>query len=218
MRMSDEVIPRGTAAGLTWAAVSLGAFVAAAFVSLPVATGFGDLLRVPDTFAFTVIWGCLAIVSVLGAGRIAFGEWLRVNVTALSVAAVGIGLAVGVDITLHEWALARFGYYDPDQVWWSAGLFAVLIGLATATIGVLVAPSGYAWWPAAFALAGAAGVLFVVLSNVPGLRDGIEAESWPLAIWIGLAGVYAMAAAFLALAGALWPRPPRSHGPVPHIG
>jgi predicted lysophospholipase L1 biosynthesis ABC-type transport system permease subunit len=199
MRTPDAVIPRDTASGLSWAALSLGAFVAAAFVSLPVAIGFGGLLRVPETAAFISTWGCLAIVSVLGAGRIAFRGWLPVNVAALSVAAIGIGLAVGVDTTLHEWATARLGYYDPDQVWWSAGLFAVLIGLATATFGVLVAPRGYAWRAAAFALAGAAGVLFIVLSNVPGLRDGIEAESWPVAIWIGLGGAYALATAALAV-------------------
>ena len=199
MRMSDAVIPDSTASGLYWAGLSLGAFVAAAFVSLPVATGFGGVLRVPDTAAVTVTWGCLAIGSVLGAGRIAFGRWLPVNVAALFVAALGIGLAVGVDTTLREWATARLGYYDPDQVWWSAGLFAVLIGLATATFGVLVAPSGYARWPAAFALAGAAGVLFIVLSNVPGLGDGIDPQSWPLAIWIGLGGAYALAAGALAV-------------------
>jgi hypothetical protein len=177
----------------------VGAFVAAAFVSLPVATGFAGLLRVPDTAAFTVTWACLAIVAVLVAGRIAFGQWLPVNFAALSVAVIGIGLAVGVDTMLREWATARLGYYDPDQVWWSAGLFAVLIGLATATFGVIVAPRGYGWWPAAFALPAAAGVLFIVLSNVPGLRDGIDPQSWPLAIWIGLGGVYALAAGALAV-------------------
>lgn len=199
MRTPDAVISRCRASGLSWAALSVGAFVAAAFVSLPVATGFGSLLPVPDTAAFISAWGCLAIVAVLGAGRIAFGRWLPVNVAALFVAALGIGLAVGVDTMLREWATARFGYYDPDQVWWSAGLFAVLIGLATATFGVLAAPRGYARWPAAFALAGAAGVLFIVLSNVPGLRDGIEAESWPVAIWIGLGGAYALAAGALSV-------------------
>jgi hypothetical protein len=199
MRTSDAVILRGRAPGLTWAALTLGAFVAAAFVSLAIASGLGSLLRVPDTAAFTVTWGCLAMVSVLGAGRIAFGRWLPVSVAALSGAAVGIGLAAAVDTTLRDWATARFGYYDPDQVWWSAGLFALLIGLATATFGVLVAPRSYTRWPAAFALAGAAGVLFIVLSNVPGLRDGIEAESWPVAIWIGLGGAYALATAALAV-------------------
>jgi hypothetical protein len=203
MRPSDAVIPDSTGSGLSWAGLSLGAFVAAAFVSLPVATGFGGVLQVPDTAAVTVTWGCLAIGSVLGAGRFTFGRWLPVNVAALFVAAIGIGLAVGVDTTLRDWATARLGYYDPDQVWWSAGLFAALIGLATATFGVLVAPRGFAWWPAAFALAGAAGVLFVVLSNVPGLRDGIDPDSWPLAIWIGLGGTYALAAGALAVVRAM---------------
>jgi hypothetical protein len=33
----------------------------------------------------------------------------------------------------------------------------------------------------------------VLLSNVPGLQDGIEPESWPLAILIALSAAYTIA-------------------------
>jgi hypothetical protein len=78
-------------------------------------------------------------------------------------------------------------------VWWTAGLFAVLIGLATAAFGVVVAPRGTTGWPLAFVLLGATTTIFIVLGNVPGLGDGIEPESWPLAIWLGISGLYAAA-------------------------
>jgi hypothetical protein len=39
---------------------------------------------------------------------------------------------------------------------------------------------------------GILGVAVIVGSNLPGLRDGIAAESWPLAIWVGLSGMYAL--------------------------
>jgi hypothetical protein len=35
-------------------------------------------------------------------------------------------------------------------------------------------------------------VAIIVLSNVPGLGNGIGAGSWPLAICVGLSGVYAV--------------------------
>jgi hypothetical protein len=45
----------------------------------------------------------------------------------------------------------------------------------------------------AFVLLGAAATIFIVLGNAPGLGDGIEPESWPLAIWLGVSGLYAAA-------------------------
>ena len=50
---------------------------------------------------------------------------------------------------------------------------------------------------------GAAGVAFIVLTNIPGLRDGIADDSWPLAVWIGLSGLYALVAAGVALRRAI---------------
>ena len=45
------------------------------------------------------------------------------------------------------------------------------------------------------AQAGAAAlVLLIVIANMPGLGDGIEPESWPLAILIDLCGLYAVGA------------------------
>jgi len=46
-------------------------------------------------------------------------------------------------------------------------------------------------------------VAFIVLSNVPGLSDGIGDESWPLAIWVGLSGLYALGVAGLAIRRAM---------------
>ena len=46
-------------------------------------------------------------------------------------------------------------------------------------------------WPLAFVLLGAALVVWIVLGNLPGLADGIEPGSWPLAICLGISGLYA---------------------------
>jgi hypothetical protein len=48
-------------------------------------------------------------------------------------------------------------------------------------------------------------VALIVGSNFAGLDDGIAAESVPLAIWVGLSGVYALVVAGLVARRALRP-------------
>jgi hypothetical protein len=185
---------------VAWTAVSLGFFVASAFAIFVVNMLVRLFINVPHLVAmaeWSLVWGGLSTLGVVVAGRLAFGRVPRVSATAIILASIGIVLSAIVHVVLQQWAVARFGFYDPEFVWWTAGLFAVLIGLATSAFGVFVAPPGAANWPLAFALAGAAAVAFIVLGNLPGLRDGIESGSWPLAIWLGISGLYA---AVIALA------------------
>ena len=75
-------------------------------------------------------------------------------------------------------------------------------------VGVFVAPRGAAGWPLAFVLLGAALVVWIVLGNVPGLGDGIKPQSWPLAIWLGISGLYT---AFVSIACVIRARNPASN-------
>ncbi|MEP7040758.1 MAG: hypothetical protein ABI864_04195 [Chloroflexota bacterium] len=50
---------------------------------------------------------------------------------------------------------------------------------------------------------GLVGVVVIVVSSIPGLADGIAHESWPLAIWVGLSGAYALIVAGLVARRAL---------------
>jgi hypothetical protein len=181
-------------APVAWTALSLACFVAAStgiFAVNTVVRLFADVDHLVEMAEWSLVWGSLALIGVLLAGRLAFGRWLRAGPIAVLLATSGIALSAVVHVVLQQWAIARFGYYDSEFVWWTAGLFAVLIGLATATFGVFVAPRGAAGWPLAFVILGAAATIFIVLGNVPGLGDGIEPESWPLAIWLEISGLYA---------------------------
>jgi hypothetical protein len=117
--------------------------------------------------------------------------------------AIGIALSAVVHVVLREWQIARFGLPEPELVGWTAGLFAVLVGLSVAAFGALIAPKQVVHWPLAAALAGATGVGLIVLTNVPGLRDGIADDSWPLAVWIGISALCALGTAGLAVRRAL---------------
>lgn len=182
--------------GFAWTVLSLLLFGVAAFGVFPVTIGlrlFMETTHSLDMALWSVVWATLGSLGVLVAGRIAFGTRPRVPAGALVVAAAGTALSVGTNLTLQSWAAARFGYFDPDFIGWTAGLFAVLVGLATAAFGVFVAPRGSAAWPLAFVLVGSAGVVFVLLGNLPGLADGLAPDSWPLAAWLGASGLYAAA-------------------------
>jgi hypothetical protein len=181
-------------AGLTWTVLSLALFVAAAFGVFPVSMVlrlFVETTHALDMTLWSMVWAALAALGVLVAARVAFGTWPRVGPGGLAVVAIGTALSVGTHLTLQSWAEARFGYYDPDFIGWTAGLFAILVGLATAAFGVMVAPRGAAAWPLAFVLLGSAGVALVLAGNLPGLADGLAPDSWPLAAWLGASGLYA---------------------------
>jgi hypothetical protein len=185
---------RAAWAPVIWAAISLVCFVAAnmgIFVVNAVVRLFADVPHLFEMAEWSVVWGVLALIGVLLGGRVAFGRWLSLNAAALVVAGTGIALSAIVHVVLQQWAVARFGYYDPEFVWWTAGSFAVLIGLATSAFGVFVSPRGAESWPLAFVLLGGALVILIVLGNLPGLADGIEPASWQLAIWLGISGLYA---------------------------
>jgi hypothetical protein len=200
--MTTRTWPSERAASAVWAALSLALFCASSLGVFAINTVMRLFTDVPHLFEmaeWSVVWGALAVVGVLAAGRLAFGRWLPVSMTALTVAASGTVLSAVFHVVLQQWALTRFGEMDADLIGWTAGLFAVLLGISTSAFGVLVAPRGSAAWPLAFVLTGSAMTAFIVLANVPGLGDGIDPESWPLAIWLGLSGLYGAVVSLIAV-------------------
>ena len=188
--------------GLVWAVLSFAIFVAALFAVLPilaVVNWFADLPHLTEMAVWSVVWGGLSLTGVLIAARLAFNTWLPLSPIGIAIAVIGIALSAIVHVVLQQWEIARFGVPEPEYVGWTAGLFAVLIALATAAFGVFLAPKQVIGWPLAAVLLGCAGVAVIVLSSVPGLRDGIADDSWPLAIWVGLSGLYALSVVALVL-------------------
>ncbi len=181
--------------GLTWAALSVVFFLAALFAIPPLLAAVRlvwDAPHLAEMAIWSPVWGILAVLGVLVAARLALGTWLRPPTVAVGIAAVGIALSAVVNVVLQQWEMTRFGITEPELVGPTAGLFAVLIALAVAGFGALLAPRRLIGWPLAMVCLGFVGVAMIVVGNLPGLADGIAAESWPLAIWVGLSGVYAL--------------------------
>lgn len=191
------------AVALAWLGGLLGAFGILAAARLP---------PVPEGGPRWDLAVLLVLSGVLGSGAaLLIGRWLfaaslrRVRAAGALVVVAGIGLAVAEELALHSWATVHVGQYDSDHIGATAMLSAGLLLVTIATLGVLIAPRR-AFGGAFLAQAGAAALIWViVLANVPGLRDGIDAESWPLAILIGMAGLYAAGTLAIGLRA-------RSHG------
>jgi len=199
------VIGSQAARSIGWGVLSFMAYLGSAIVAFAPADVTRDLLRLlaGDTGAGTVWWGVRLAIWVAAWGFIAtagvavlarwtLGLWPRASTEDRLLLLVGAGLATVVQFALHEWIRAKFGAYDIEYAGWTAGLPAALIAAAVSAFAARTAPP-WATLPPRVALGfSAAGVLFIVGSNGGGLGDGIRLESWPLAILVGGAGLYAL--------------------------
>ena len=208
--MQNEVPPIRNGRPWLWAALTIVglvvAFLAAFGVTVTVASrglfpdaGLGSLRL--DLAGFLLLIGAFGIGAVLVAGRVAFGSWLDARPRHLVLPAAGVTLAIGVELALHEWATLSFGYYDWDIIGLTAGLSFAVVLIAVAWFGALVAPPGADAPPRIGLGLSAIPVFLVVVSNVPGLGDGIGPNSWPLALLVGLAAIYAAGAVVISLRG-----------------
>lgn len=193
------------AAAWVWAFLSLVWWFASLALSLPLATFMPDPgggLR----WDLALVLGMNGVLSLAGIWLL--GRWLlrrplrRPGVRVL-VPLGGIALAIFEELALHAWAEARFGYYDSELIWWTAGLSPALMLTAVAAFGVVVAPSGAVTPPIVGLGLAAASVLLIVVSNVPGLADGIDPASWPLAGAVGAAGAYAVTVVVIGFVGVM---------------
>jgi len=208
--MQNEVRPIRTGRPWLWAALTivglLVAFLAAFGVAISVVSRavFPDVgpggLRL-DLAGLLLLIGAFGMGAVLVAGRVAFGCWLDTRLRHLVLPAVGIALAIGVELALHEWARLSIGYYESDYIGWTAGLSFSVVLVAVAWFGLSVAPPGATAPPRIGLGLSAILVALIVLSNVPGLGDGIGPNSLPLAILVGLSAVYAIGGVITSLRG-----------------
>jgi len=193
-----------------WAALTLVGLVVAVFAAFGVAISVVSRAVFPDAVSaglrldlagFVLLIGAFGMGAVLAAGRVAFGRWLEARPRHLILPAAGIALAIGIELALHEWARMSIGYYDSDFIGWSAGLSFAVVLVAVTWFGVLVAPPGASAPPRIGLGLSALLVILVVLSNVPGLGDGIGPNSLPLAILVGSSAIYAIGAVITSLRG-----------------
>jgi len=187
---------------LAWGLLSFVGFIATVSALVwPI----GRLQEAGLPHAFTLGLWALAWVLASGvlaflAGRVALGTWLDVRASAWLVLLVGALLSGAHLWVLADWAIARYGASDPDYIGSTILLFAVVAGVAVAGFGVQVSPRWAAWSPLAAVVGGAVMGIAILLTNVPGLADGLAADSGPLAAATVAAGLYIGAVGILSFA------------------
>ncbi len=192
---------------IAWAVLSFAGWVAAFALAFFVVAVAGILgLPGPDTGGLRIdLAAVLALHGALAFGMVQVAAWLtletypRTTVRRVAVPVAGVALAVVLELALHEWAEARYGYYEFEFIGWTALLALALVAAATSSFGVSVAPPGAAGPQFICLLTCGAGVLLIVGSNVRGLGDGVGPGGWPLAVLVGLSGAYVLGSAVLGV-------------------
>ena len=195
-------LPRWVAA-LAWGLLSFAGFVGAVSALVwPIGqlTQVGVLSHPSSLGVWALAWVLASGLLVLVAARLVFGEWLEVRPAAWLTLLSGAVLSAATVLILAAWTIAKFGMNESDLVGPMSVLFGVIAGVAVGGFGVQVAPRWAAWSPLlAVAVGGVIGVA-IILSNVPGLADGLGRNSGPLAAVTVVAALYIGAVGALSLA------------------
>lgn len=178
---------------LAWGMLSFGGFIATVSALVwPI----GQLQQVgvlshPSSLG---VWGFFWVLGsglvALAAARIVFGRWLDVRPAAWLLLIGGAIVSGALEVILARWTIAKFGMNESDLVGPMSVLFGVIAGVAVAGFGVLVAPRWAAWVPLVAVVAGAGIGAAIIVSNVPGLSDGLGPRSGPLAVVTVAAAIY----------------------------
>lgn len=147
-------------------------------------------------FAWVLASGLLALI----AARLVFGRWLEVRPAAWLILLIGAVVSAATVTILAEWTIAKFGMNESELVGPMWLLWGFIAGVAVAGFGVQVAPRGAAWSPLVAVAGGALIGISIILSNVPGLSDGLGRHSGPLAVVTVAAAAYIGAVGLASLA------------------
>jgi hypothetical protein len=167
---------------------SLSPFERAFGISHAVMLGLWALAWVPVTGLLTIV-----------AARMTLGGRPEVPMLAWLVLLLGALVSSAHVWVLADWAVARYGYSDPDYIGPTFILFGVVAGAAVAGFGIQIAPRWAVWLPSAALVGGIALAISIISSNFPGLADGLARDSGPLAAVTGVAAAYIGAVGILSL-------------------
>lgn len=200
VRVATSPISLGLRA-LAWGILSLAGFTAAfvavgSLVSLAKALGMSHAVTLG---VWALAWVPASGLLVLPGARVALGTWLEVRTAAWVVLLLGALVSAAHIWLLVDWAIARYGYSDPDFIGATFSLFAAVAGVAVAGFGVQVGPRWAVWVPMLALVGGVALAIPIMASNIPGLADGLGADSGPLAAATVAAAVYIGAVGILSI-------------------
>jgi hypothetical protein len=146
----------------------------------------------PTLGVWILIWVVASGLWARIAARLTLGLQLPVGLWAWVMLAAGSAIAALQAAVLTAWTIARFGYNETEYVGPTAVLFLGVAAVAVAGFGVLIAPRSAVWSPLICVGLGVGLTLAILVENLPGLADGISADSGWLAISTSFSALYAL--------------------------
>jgi hypothetical protein len=149
---------------------------------------------------WALAWVLASGAWALLAGRVTLGAWLAIRPIAGVILVAGALISAADIWLLAGWAIARYGYSDPEYIGPMIALFALVGGVAVAGFAIQIAPRWAVWSPLLAMLGGGLLGAYVVLQSLPGLSDGLAKDSGPLAVVTVAATVYVAVVGLASLA------------------
>lgn len=193
--------------GLAWALVGFVLYVAAGPATLFAIAAASDALLRPLGLAAepgSTSWGLYLASQPLAWGitTAMLAGWLgRRLIPGLATEAsgpilvLGLGLALAATTTfaLHEWVRARYELFDPEYA--GPVIFAApaLVAVALGGWATLAMPRHLRRPVESLLLAATTGFVIATLPTLGGLTDGLAVSSRPLAMVLGLDGLFVLA-------------------------
>jgi hypothetical protein len=113
-------------------------------------------------------------------------------------AAAGVLVAWLVSTALADWAVAKFGYFEPDYIGVTVAVPAGLILVCLALVGTRL-PGTVGTLAALAVVAGSLVVLGTIATNLPSAADGIAARAVPLALTLASSAIWVLMACWIAI-------------------
>jgi hypothetical protein len=149
--------------------------------------------------AFIVTWGVLGMAGAASLARLILGQVEIVHRVALYASGVGLAIAAVLQVVLHDWAVGKLGYYEPDVIGPTVMLPLGLAPFAVAMFGVAVAQPPFDLAPRIAVIAGGLMAMGAVALNIPGTLDGIGARAIALAVVLASVPAYVLVSWAIAL-------------------
>lgn len=144
-----------------------------------------------------IAWGALVAAAAVPFGR-GLVAGIRFRPSAAALLAVGLVIAATTQLLVFEFDRLRSGYVDADHVGMIIFAPPAIVAVALATWAAMAIPSPDRAVLIALAAIGAIGFALATIPSLPGLSDGIDPASVPLAVSLLVGAAFVVIAPVVA--------------------
>jgi hypothetical protein len=192
----ERLSPSSSVRVAAWAAVGFAVYLVVGYVSLLVVAVVEDVVLdpiglggEPGTSSWgailathPVVWAAMTVAIATWLGRRLLPDAVHPGISSVAHLLGGTALAVVSMYLLHEFALARYGWFDPDYVGVTVFAPSALVAIGLAGWAAAAIDREHRGLLVGLQIAALVGLGIAFLPSLPGVQDGIRASSIPLAV------------------------------------